>query len=328
MALLIRIMPLIYKIKDFAVHGGTAINLFVRNMPRYSVDIDITYLPVKNREESMQEINNYLIAIKQQIEKAVPGIRVTHKPAILKLFCSKGDALVNIEVNGIKRGIIGEVEELELCEKAQSEFNMSCRARVVPFSLLYGGKIAAALGRQHPRDLFDYKYMEIDSFDKIKNGFIFYLLGSEKPLIESLQPNPIDQHEALNNQFKGMTDIPFEYADFEAARNELKETVLNNINEIDREFLLTFENGIPEWNKCCIGDLQVFPAIKWKLKNIKNLKETNPEKFKVGINKLQKFLLNTEQNYKTCLLRKCGIVHLPKHFLGETRGTMEVQISY
>jgi predicted nucleotidyltransferase component of viral defense system len=291
-ALLIRIMPLIYKIKDFAVHGGTAINLFVRNMPRYSVDIDLTYIPIKNREESMLEINNYLIAIKHQVEKVVPGIRVTHKPETLKLLCSKGGAMVKIEVNGIKRGIIGEVEELELCEKAQSEFNMNCKARVVPLALLYGGKIAAALSRQHPRDLFDYKFMEVDSFDEIKNGFIFYLLGSDKPLIESLQPNPIDQHEALNNQFKGMTDIPFNYADFEVVRNELKETVLNNLNETDREFLLSFENGFPEWNKCCAGDLHDFPAIIWKLKNIQTLKETNFKKFEIGINKLENFLHN------------------------------------
>ena len=292
-ALLIRIMPLIYKIKDFAVHGGTAINLFVKNMPRYSVDIDLTYLPVKNREKSILEINNYLIILKQQIEKAVPGIRVFHKPAILKLLCSKGDAMVKVEVNGIKRGIIGDVEERELCEKAKSEFKMSCRARVVPFSLLYGGKVAAALGRQHPRDLFDYKYMEADSFDKIKTGFIFYLLGSDKPLIESLHPNPIDQQEALNNQFRGMTDFPFEYADFEATRYELNEVVLNNLNKTDRDFLFSFENGTPEWDKCCAGDLSGFPAIKWKLKNIRALKEANPAKFKAGINKLNRFLFRS-----------------------------------
>ena len=48
-ALLIRIMPSVYRIKDFAVHGGTAINLFHKNMPRYSVDIDLTYIPVQER---------------------------------------------------------------------------------------------------------------------------------------------------------------------------------------------------------------------------------------------------------------------------------------
>ncbi len=110
-AQLIRIMPLVYKIKDFAVHGGTAINLFVKNMPRYSVDIDLTYLPIKNREESIKEINNHLNLLKQQIEKAIPGIRVIPKPAVLKLQCTHGQATLKIEVNGIKRGIIGDIEE-------------------------------------------------------------------------------------------------------------------------------------------------------------------------------------------------------------------------
>ena len=48
-ALLIRVMPLVFKIRDFAVHGGTAINLFHRNLPSYSVDIDITYIPLEDR---------------------------------------------------------------------------------------------------------------------------------------------------------------------------------------------------------------------------------------------------------------------------------------
>jgi len=289
-ALLIRIMPLVYKISDFAVHGGTSINLFVKNMPRYSIDVDLTYLPLKNREESLKEINNHLIALKQQIEKTIPGIRVIHKPAIWKLLCTYGDAMVKIEVNGTKRGIIGDAQDRELCEKAKEEFKMSCVARLVPFSLLYGGKIAAALGRQHPRDLFDFKYMEIESFAEVKNGLIFYLLGSDKPLIESLQPNPIDQTQAFENQFKGMSDVPFDYADFEAARTDLIEKINLNLTNNDREFLLSFETGNPDWEKCCAGDLSSFPAIQWKLKNIQTLKEKNPSKFNEGIEKLRKFL--------------------------------------
>lgn len=156
--------------------------------------------------------------------------------------------------------------------------------------MLYGGKIAAALGRQHPRDIFDYKYMEVRSFQEIKDGVIFYLLGSDKPLIESLQPNPIDQQEALMNQFKGMTDLPFGYKTYESARDELKEMVLSNLNTIDRAFLLSFENGTPEWDNCCAGDLSVFPAIQWKLQNIRSLKTSNPEKFMNGINRFKAFL--------------------------------------
>lgn len=290
-ALLIRIMPLVYKIKDFAVHGGTAINLFVKNMPRYSVDIDLTYLPIENREDSFEKINSHLITLKQQIEKAIPGIRVIHKSAILKLQCSYVGATVKLEVNGIKRGIIGEVEEKELCDKAKEEFKMSCIARIVPFSLLYGGKIAAALGRQHPRDLFDYKHMEIESFADVKTGLMFYLLGSDKPLIESLQPNPVDQHQALENQFKGMSDVTFDYADFETARQDLIEKTNKNLTDIDREFMLSFESGNPDWEKCCVGDLSVYPAIQWKLQNIQTLKERNPSKYNEGIEKFRKFLL-------------------------------------
>jgi len=297
-ALLIRIMPLVYKIKDFAVHGGTAINLFIKDMPRYSVDIDLTYLPVKNREESIKEINNHLSTLKQQIEKVIPGIRIIHKSAVLKLQCTFGGATVKIEVNGIKRGIIGEVEEKELCEKAQKEFKMSCVARIVPFSSLYGGKIAAALGRQHPRDLFDYKYMEVESFDDIKNGLLFYLLGSDKPLLESLQPNPVNQKQALENQFKGMSDVPFEYTDFEIARKKLIEQVNQNLSDTDKEFLLSFEDGSPEWDKCCAGDLSVYPAIQWKLKNIRTLKDTNSSKFNEGIEKLRKFLFENSKDIK------------------------------
>jgi hypothetical protein len=244
----------------------------------------------KGREESLQDINNHLNTLKQQIEKAIPGIQVVPKPAVLKLECSYNGARVKIEVNGIKRGIIGDVEEKELCERAQKEFNMSCVARIVPLSLLYGGKIAAALGRQHPRDLFDYKYMEIDSFDDVKKGFMFYLLGSDKPLLESLKPNAVDQHQALENQFKGMSDVSFEYADFENVREELIEKVNQNFTDTDREFLLSFESGSPEWDKCCAGDLSNFPAIQWKLKNIRTLKDTNSTKFNEGIEKLSKFL--------------------------------------
>lgn len=290
--LLVRIIPSIYNIKEFAIHGGTAINLFVKDMPRYSVDLDITYLPIKERDESVTEINQLLLNLKIQIEKSIHGITVVHKPAIWKLLCTKDGATVKIEVNGTKRGFIGEIEERELCPKARAEFNMSCFARIISLTQLYGGKISAALSRQHPRDLFDYKYMDIKSFEEVKQGLILCLLGSDKPIIESLQPNPIDQKEALKSQFRGMTDIDFSYHDFETARTRLIKQVSECLTVSDREFLLSFEQGEPDWSKCCAGDLSIFPSVKWKLQNIKKLKENNITKFKGGIEKLAKYLNN------------------------------------
>jgi predicted nucleotidyltransferase component of viral defense system len=288
-ALLIRIMPAVYKIRDFAVHGGTAINLFHRNLPRYSVDIDVTYIPIQDRETSIQTINSHLVEIKKTLEKTIPGIVVIHKPNVLKLLCTLADAMVKIEVNGIKRGIIGDVEERQLCEKARAEFNMSCIARTVSYSQLYGGKITAALSRQHPRDLFDCKNMEIRTFDDVKDGFMLCLLGSDKPIIESLSPNDIDQSEALENQFQGMTDNPFSYNDYLIAKQDLLILIRNNLTQRDKEFLISVEMGIPDWYKCYAGNLSMYPSVQWKLLNITKLKAGNPAKFNQGIEKLRHF---------------------------------------
>lgn len=224
-ALLIRIMPSVYRIKEFAVHGGTAINLFHKNLPRYSVDIDLTYIPIQDRTTSLCTINERLLEVKRNIEKTIPGIVVVPKLKVWKLLCTLGDATVKIEVNGTKRGIIGDTVDMSLCAKAKEEFNMGCKARTVSFTQLYGGKITAALSRQHPRDLFDCKYMNISSFEVVKDGFMLCLLGSDKPIIESLQPNEIDQTEALNNQFEGMSDVVFSYEDYKQARLQLVEMV-------------------------------------------------------------------------------------------------------
>lgn len=293
--LLIRIMPSVYRIKDFAVHGGTAINLFYKNMPRYSVDIDLTYIPIQGREESLKTIKSHLETLKGYIEKSIPGIKVIPKYNVWKLQCTLNSATVKIEVNGTKRGIIGNTEDRLLCNKSQQAFSMACKARTVSYSQLYGGKIAAALSRQHPRDLFDCKYMELSSFDDVKDGFILSLLGSDKPIIESLQPNPIDQSEALEKQFKGMSDVDFSYSDYEEARKNLIALVNDSLTYTDREFLLSFEEGIPDWSKCCAGNLSIYPSVKWKIRNIVKLKKTNPDKHKQGTEKLRQFFESTKQ---------------------------------
>lgn len=288
-ALLIRIMPSIYRIQDFAVHGGTAINLFYKNMPRYSVDIDLTYIPILDREESLRNINNLLVDLKGNIEKTIPGIRIIHKPDVLKLLCTKDAATVKIEVNNVKRGLLEPTTDMLLCENACKVFSQSCKARIVSFSQLYGGKIAAALSRQHPRDLFDCKYMEVTSFEDVKKGFFLALLGADKPTVEMLAPNPINQKDALQNQFDGMSDIDFSYEDYCSTRENLIKMVNYNINSEDKAFLLTYEQGNPDWSKCCTGDLDKHPSVMWKQQNIRKLKEKNTKKFNEEVSRLEEY---------------------------------------
>ena len=84
--LLLRILPLIYQEKDLAVHGGTAINLFIKNLPRYSVDVDLTYIPLGTRKESLAEINIKLDIISQQLKRAVPDVKIRPLPNKLSLY--------------------------------------------------------------------------------------------------------------------------------------------------------------------------------------------------------------------------------------------------
>lgn len=191
--LLLRLLPIVMEEGEFAVHGGTAINLFLKNLPRYSVDIDLTYVPLADRQTSIDDINSHLKSISDKAKRSFKGMHIVPNFSTCKLLCEYRGLQVKIEVNQTKRGIVGgELLHLPLSEKAQEEFGLYCEADIVPLSLLYGGKIAAALSRQHPRDLFDVKYMDVP-LSECREGLLFCLLGSDRPIHESFAPKLIDQ---------------------------------------------------------------------------------------------------------------------------------------
>ena len=204
-----------------------------------------------------------------------------------KLLCEYHGYQVKVEVNQTKRGLIGgEARTLPLCEKAQEEFGLYCEATIVPPTLLYGGKIAAALSRQHPRDLFDIKYMDMPLAD-IREGLIFCLLGSDRPIHESLAPKLLDQRLAMVNQFEGMTDISFSYEDFEQTRAKLITDVRLLMTDSDKQFLLSFEAGEPQWEGYEFEYFKNYPSVQWKLLNLAKLKKSNPTKLQSEADRLR-----------------------------------------
>ena len=284
--LLLRILPIVMSEECFAIHGGTAINLFAGNLLRLSVDIDLTYIPLEDRASSLAHIGEALNRIADKVKKQLKGTHVIPRFDICKLTCESRGCQVKIEVNQTKRGIVGgEPLVLPLCPKAQELFGMEVEARVVPLTLLYGGKIAAALSRQHPRDLFDIKYMTVP-IEQARLGFIFCLLGSDRPICESLAPSMIDQREAIENQFAGMSDVPFSYADFESTRTKLIADVRAMLTDDDKRFLVSFEKGKPDWSLVEYGYFAEFPSVKWKLLNIAKLKTDNPAKLQKAAEEL------------------------------------------
>ena len=285
--LLLRLMPIVMDEGVFAVHGGTAINLFLKNLPRYSVEIDLTYIPLADRTASIQDINSHLQSISEKAQKAFKGMHIVPNYNTCKLLCEYRGKQVKVEVNQTKRGIVGGPPiDMPLSDRAQEEFGLYCEAHIVPLTQLYGGKIAAALSRQHPRDLFDVKYMDVP-LANCREGLIFCLLGSDRPIYESFAPRLIDQREAMINQFDGMTDIPFTYEEFEDTRAKLISNVRSLMTEADKKFLISFESGHPEWDGYEFEYLKDYPSVKWKLINLSKLAKQNMQKLQEEADKLK-----------------------------------------
>lgn len=286
--LLLKILPFVTDEDCFAIHGGTAINLFVKNLYRLSVDIDVTYIPVEDRNTSLKRINEALVRIADRVKRRFRDVRVIPRLDISKITCESRGCQVKIEVNQTKRGLVcGGAVLRPLCEKAQSMFGMEVDARIVSIPQLYGGKISAALSRQHPRDLFDVKQMDIPLTD-VKEGLIFCLLGSDRPIHESFAPNLIDQHDAMERQFSGMSEIPFTYNDFEATREKLVNDVNSVMTEDDKRFLINFEELTADWENIPYSSFKEYPSVRWKMQNLQKLKASNPKKLKAEADKLRK----------------------------------------
>lgn len=286
--LLLKILPIVMEEECFAVHGGTAINLFFTDLLRLSVDIDLTYIPLEDRTSSISHINDALMRISSRIKKLLKGVRVIPRLDICKLTCEEHGCQVKIEVNQTKRGIVGgDPVMMPLCTKAQDMFEMEVEARIVPMTQLYGGKIAAALSRQHPRDLFDICHMSI-SLEDAKYGFVFCLLGSDRPIHESFAPTLIDQKDAMEKQFAGMLDVSFTYKDYETTRLKLVNDVKIMMTDEDKRFLVSFEQGSPLWEESPYANFSEYPSVKWKLMNLGKLKKSNPPKLEMEASRLEK----------------------------------------
>lgn len=277
-ALLIRVIPEIALDTRFALHGGTAINLFDRNMPRLSVDIDLTYIPIEDRETSFNNISAALNKIKEGIENRLQGCRVEHKVNIHKLLVTYNEAMIKIEVSQIVRGLLGAIAEKILCEKAQIRYDAFCAINIVSNGQLYGGKLCAAMDRQHPRDIFDVKQLFKDGElnKEIKEGFLFRLLSGNRSIQDVLFPNLQEQRLAIMNQFTGMSDELFTYEEYEQVREAMIKKVQASLTVDDKDFILGFKNLTPDWS---IYNFEAYPSIQWKLLNLEKIKSSNPTKY-------------------------------------------------
>ncbi|MEA3000856.1 MAG: hypothetical protein QOK17_2689 [Sphingomonadales bacterium] len=276
-ALLIRVLPLVATEKAFALKGGTAINLFVRDMPRLSVDIDLTYLPLEDRTSSLAAIDSAMKRIATAIERAIPGAHVAPSQlrpenVVIKLVVRAEEAQIKIEVTPVLRGCVYEPTIMAVAPAVEDAFGFA-ETQVVSFADLYAGKLVAALDRQHPRDLFDVRDLLAHEGigDELRCAFLIYVLSHDRPIAEILAPRRKPLDEEFQRGFDGMTAEPVPLEDLVAAREALIATVVGGMPESHRRFLLGFKRGEPDWALSGVAAAQDLPALKWKKQNLDKL---------------------------------------------------------
>jgi predicted nucleotidyltransferase component of viral defense system len=295
--LLLTVLPLINEHDCFALKGGTAINLFLRDLPRLSIDIDLAYIPIEPRELFLVNITSALKNLARNLQaKSMGAYKIneifSQTPARLtKLLVYNDNAQIIIEPNFVTRGSVFECEQLPLCPKAQNQFLKYFKIKTLSLADLYGGKICATLARQHPRDLFDVKLLlENEGItDSIRQAFVVYLASNSRPIHELLNPEPNLQNmrKLFEDGFVGMTQFDVLYDQLIETRYVLIKQILTDLTSNEREFLLSVKNGHPKWELLPIKNIDKLPAIEWKTLNIKKM---NNEKHQDALNKLKKVL--------------------------------------
>ena len=182
--LLLAAAPEVFANDIFAMKGGTAINLFVRDMPRLSVDIDVVYTPWQiPREQALAAIAGEIDAIAGRLAKR--GMR-TRKVASkdlgdTKLLIEDADNQVKIEVNAVFRGTVLPVERRALTPRTADLFGAELELPVLATAELYGSKLVAAMDRQHPRDLFGVADVRRRRLVRCDSGVLRHLPGRTQP---------------------------------------------------------------------------------------------------------------------------------------------------
>lgn len=275
---MLRCMPFVAQENCFALKGGTAINLFVREMPRLSVDIDLTYLPLESREISLANISEALKRIKASIEKNIQGSKVQEtkiggqESRTTKLVVAHDGQAVVIEPNEVLRGSVYGSEVRTLAAKAENVFEMTTKIAVLKLSDLYGGKLCAALDRQHPRDIFDVKLLlENEGItEEIRKAFIVYLIGHDRPINELIDPSRKPLEKIYETDFVDMAEVPVSLEELQKTREEYIQ-ILKNFTEDEKQFLLSVKSGNPNWDLLGVAGVEKLPSVQWKLLNIKRM---------------------------------------------------------
>lgn len=274
--LLTRILPLVAVETLFALKGGTAINLFLRDLPRLSVDIDLVYLPMDDRDAALRNVREALGRIADAVITAMPDAEIVrsfeHQQDALRLFVAQGRDRIKIELSPVLRGSVFPQELREVAPTVEEQFGY-VEMQLLSVPDLYAGKICAALDRQHPRDLFDVKLLfENEGLtEDLVRTFIVYLISHNRTMAELLHPTRKDIAGIYEGEFVRMSQIEVSLDELLAVRERLIADLNRALTEDQRKFLLSFKARRPDWNLLGIEGADKLPAVRWKMHNLERM---------------------------------------------------------
>lgn len=291
--LMLEVAPEVFASGRVAMKGGTALNFFVQDLPRLSVDIDVVFVPHQTpRDTALAEIANELSALQTRINRR--GIRAELTSSKTgdetKLFVRRDRIEVKIEINHVFRGTLLPVETRSLTKTASDLFTTALAVPTLAVAELYGSKLVAAMDRQHPRDLFDVHgmFQRFGLTPEIVECFVGYLAGHNRPVHEVLGSRDIDLARPFDNEFAGMERLPVSLRVLEEARIRLRRELAVALTADHKRFLIGLVAGQPPWEAMQCRHLAELPAIQWKLQNLARLKRTNAVKFQAQADELQR----------------------------------------
>lgn len=291
--LLLDVAPVVFRNPLFALKGGTAINLFVRDLPRLSVDLDLVIADHSlSRDDALTAVSGALESIRDELVEEFGmscELGAMAQGPEVKLFVERNRTRIKVEVNHVFRGTILSTENRSLVEVAQDIFFTDIELPVLHPDELYGSKLVAAMDRQHPRDLFDVLglYEKTGLTPEVVECFVCYLSGHNRPVHEVLFANEIDITLAFANEFEGMARESVSLDELLQVRRRLFTELPAALTNDQRAFLMGLVKCEPDWSRMKCPHLQDMPAIRWKLENLTRLKQSNPEKFALQGNELE-----------------------------------------
>lgn len=282
--LLIEVAPDVFGPDCFAMKGGTALNLFVCDMPRLSVDIDLVYTSrAVQRSDALAEIAKALSSVAKSLKKR--GLKIQlgamDEGDEVKLFVNRGAVVVKVEVNHVFRGTVLAPTTMRLTPSARTLLATDLSVPVLAVDELYGSKLVAALDRQHPRDFFDVMMMYANQglTPEIVECFVVYLAGHNRPVHEVLFSTDKDMATAFRNEFEGMPVQPTPLDDLVATRARLRRDMAASLTDAHRRFFVSLVKLEPRWDLLRCQHASELPALRWKLRNLDELRRKNSTKF-------------------------------------------------